>query len=98
MEIDKKEVIWEYFTADKVLSQEPCYVVQVIVTSDGVGAADITIINGYINTGEKRLVLKTADDTSNSADFPTHMYMSKGLCIDIGTNVIGVLAGYYKDK
>lgn len=98
MEIDKKEVIWEYFTADKVLSQEPCYVVKVIVTSDGVGAADITIINGYINTGEKRLVLKTTDDSSNFADFLTHMYMSKGLCIDIGTNVAGVLAGYYKDK
>lgn len=95
--IDPKKIAWEWTIADRSLSSTPCFVVKVIMVSDGVAAGDMTIRNGQNTGGEVRCVLRAGATVARQYTFSPPMYMSKGLYVDHGSNLDGALVGYIQE-
>lgn len=85
---------YKHLTGSQVISPSPTTVVSVAVTSDGGGVADITLYNGESTNDDRLIKLKAGNDSTRSIRFSFGLYLSKGLYVDVGSNVESVLIVY----
>jgi len=78
MEGDSRSVSRQWVTADAYL----------VPSAAG---ADVTLYDGENNTGDLIVTLKSAAVTGHKFKPPVPIYCRKGLYVDIGSNVTGVL-------
>ena len=63
----------------------------IILTSDGTGAADVTLYEGRDDAGKVILVLRTPTNYSYQVTFDGGFPIQDGLYVKLGSNVAGVL-------
>lgn len=83
-----------HITKSQVVSPSPVMLSYVVLTSDGGGVADITIYDGESSNDDKLVTLKAASDGTSRLRFGYDLVTRKGLYIEIGSNVEGVLVIY----
>lgn len=81
-----------------MVSNTPCTLASVMVTSDGGGIADITLYNGESDQDEKVVTIKAGSGLTESIDLPFSVYLDKGLYVSLGSNVASVLVIYHSYK
>jgi len=85
---------WERLTADDQAARGPLLFGGIILTSDGVGAADVTIYDGQEVTGGRRFSsFKVASGLTGVFTWPPLLFL-RGLYVDIGSNVADLVAIY----
>jgi len=93
---DPKRVGWKWCTVDQLVSPGPCFLLGIMLTASSAGAATATIRNGHNTGGE--IVCVVGASASWTVTFPPQspIYLDKGLFVDVGSNVTGVLVMYYQ--
>lgn len=91
---DNRYAGWERLTADEQAARGPLLFAGLILTSDGVGAADVTVYDGQEVTGGRRFSsFNAASGATEVFTFPPVRFL-RGLYIDIGSNVEDFVAFY----
>jgi len=85
-----KEISWAYVTADRVLSHGPCELLYAYLVVSA-ASTDSALYNGENTSGDKIADLKSAAVTGHELKPPAPIYCDKGLYVDVGTNVTGIL-------
>lgn len=88
--MDSKEYSWAWVTSDRQLSDGPCELLMVVLVPSAT-TIDTVIYNGDNTTGDKILQFNITVVLNWGFIPPVPIYCDKGLYIDIGTNVTGVL-------
>lgn len=78
-------------TADGLISPTPCYLFAAVISSDGQGAADADVHDGHGTTSRFQLDLFAADTLSARYRFNPPLFFSRGLYLDVGSNVESVV-------
>jgi len=92
-----KKIGWRWCTNDQLISPGPVFLLAVMLTSTGAGAATVTIRNGH-NTGDEIALVVSALANYTSPVSPVYpIYLDKGLFVDVGSNVAGALVIYYQE-
>lgn len=86
---DSKLVSWQWVIADALLAEKECELLFAYLVPSA-AAADATLYDGENTTGRLIVTLKTAAATGHKFKPPVPVYCSKGLYVDIGSNVTGV--------
>lgn len=92
---DPNWVAWEWITADRLLSNSPCYLVSAHFQAAAAGVGNTSIVNGQDTGGEVVFTFVAAASTGRALDLKVPLWLSKGLFIDVGANTQGVLVQYH---
>ena len=87
--MDSKEYSWAYATKDQVLSIRACELIYAYLIVSA-ASTDSALYNGQNTSGTKIVDLKCAVVTGHPFKPKEPIYCSKGLFVDVGTNVTGV--------
>jgi len=90
MEGEVKEYSWKFATVDMVLCNGPCEL-EYFNVAPSAGAAECALYNGVDTSGELIIPVYLAVQLNYEYNPNPPIYCSKGLFIDIGDNVTGVL-------
>jgi len=93
---DIKKIGWKWCTVDQLVSPGPVFLLAVMLTSTGAGAAQVTIRNGHNTGGEVALVVSALANYTSPVSPVYPIYLDKGLFVDVGSNVLGALVLYYQ--
>lgn len=88
--MESREVSWAWVTADRLLHQGACELIFAFLVVSA-ASSDTHLYNGENTLGEKVATLEAAVATGQPFDPPVPIYCPKGLYIDIGSSVTGVL-------
>lgn len=91
--LESKEYSWRYCTTDQILSKGPCELLYFNVCPSA-GAAECALYNGTDTSGELIIPIYLTVQLNYDYSPKQPIYCSKGLFIDIGANVTGVLVQY----
>lgn len=92
---DWQKVDWESVSIDALLFPNAAFVFSVSIHSDGGGEADAILYDGTSAvSGGKSIALFCADEEMGQLTFDPPLYFSKGIFVDIGTNVDSVLVQF----
>jgi hypothetical protein len=76
-----------YLTADQLITTLPCRLYSVTVTPDAAAVADVVLYDGEgAETGHEIATLRTASGATLQARYEG-LQLSRGLYVDIGSNV-----------
>ncbi len=85
-------VTWTRQTFDGVISRIPTLLYGIVITPDsGTNNADVTLYNGESTSDEKICQLRSGAGISSQHIFEQPIICSRGLYVDIGTNVTEVM-------
>ena len=84
-----KNVQSELFTADKLVSEKPCWLYFAQVVPSG-GTTDTYLYDGHNTSGKKVIALNSAVATVQSFSPAQPVLCKQGLYLDVGTNCSGV--------
>jgi hypothetical protein len=88
---------YKWCTESQLLTNKPCSLVGVVLTSDGTGtAADCTLYNGQDTSAQKILHLNTRPDQSRQILFSEPLDCPAGLYYEEGTTVDGCLVKWFE--
>jgi len=92
---DWKKVDWEAVSIDGLLFPNAAFVFSVSIHSDGGGEADAILYDGTsaLNT-QKGIDLYCADEEMAQLNYWPPLYFSKGIFLDVGTNVKKVIVQF----
>lgn len=85
-----KDTAWEYVTTDRELQSGHCELVFAEMEPSASGA-DVTLYDGTNTSGKKIIGLQASTKTNRPFKPKEPLYCDKGLYVDIGSNVTGVL-------
>jgi len=90
------DLSWINSSRDTRVTEEPAYLVCVIVTPDGTaGGADCTLYDGANALGKKVIRLNTTNNPSLHINFPPPgIRCDHGIFLDVGSNVVEVLVAF----
>jgi hypothetical protein len=88
--MESKEYSWAWVTADMKLTDQTAELVSAHLVVSA-ASTDSAIYNGADTNGDKILALASAAVTTLPITPPVPIYCSKGLFVDVGTNVTGIL-------
>lgn len=94
---DIRKIGWRWCTTDQLISPTPAYLLSVMLTSSGGGAAHVTIRNGHNASAEPVLKISALANYTSPVSPVYPIYLDKGLYVDLGNNVEGVLVIYYQE-
>jgi hypothetical protein len=87
---DSKAYSWAWVTGDRKLTDRESELVAAYLVVSA-ASTDSAIYNGADTSGDKILDLKSAAITNLAFEPPVPIYCSKGIFVDVGTNVSGIL-------
>jgi hypothetical protein len=90
MDCRSKEYSWAWVTGDRKLTDRPAELVAAYLVVSA-ASIDSAIYNGSDTSGDKILALESAAVTNLAFEPPVPIYCSKGIFVDIGTAVTGIL-------
>ncbi len=93
--MESKNYSWQYVTIDSQLCEGPCELVSAYLVVSA-ASTDSAIYNGMGTKGDKIVDLKSAAVTGHLFNPPVPVYCNKGLYVDVGTSVSGILVQYRK--
>lgn len=85
-----KTISWAWVTEDRLLKEGECELLYANLCPSA-ASADAMLRNGVDSSGEIIATLKTQSLTNLPLDLPEEIYLSKGLFVDVGSYVTGVL-------
>jgi len=83
--------------ADRFVTNKPCFVFMVALVAAAAGAADAFIYDGVDATGDLRITLASVLGVWLQEYYTPPQYFTKGLFIDVDTNVQVVRVRYMID-
>lgn len=92
-----------YLTADRLVTDQPCVLLSVVVTPDAQSSGDVTLYNGQgAEVGHEIVKLTTGSGETLQVCF-RGLELSRGLYVDVGSNVTCCVVewspvGYPKDE
>ncbi len=88
--MDSRSYSWAWVTSDQLLTEKPAELVSATLVPSA-ATTDSAIYNGRNASGDKVIGLKRA--TVDNLDFapPVPIYCDKGIYVDVGTSVTGIL-------
>jgi hypothetical protein len=87
---ESKKYNWAWVTVDTCLTQRPCELVYANLVVSA-GSTDSALYDGADTNGDKIVALKSAAVTNMAFQPPVPIYCKKGLFVDVGTSVTGIL-------
>lgn len=90
MDCGSKAYSWAWVTADRKLCDRPAELVAAYLVVSA-ASTDSYIYNGVDTNGDKVLALESAAVTTLPITPPVPIYCSKGIYVDVGTSVTGIL-------
>jgi hypothetical protein len=78
---------WQRITADTLLCRGPALLYGAVLTSDGVGTADVILYDGPNTSGRRLFQLLAPTTQSVPVILPAPVPLEDGLYIDVGSNV-----------
>lgn len=87
---DSKSVSRQWVTADALLAEKECELLFAYLVPSAANA-DVTLYDGENTTGSLIATLKEAAVSGHEFNPPAPIYCHKGLYVDVGSNVTGVL-------
>lgn len=81
---------WQWVTSDQVISKRPCWLHAAYLVPSGADA-DATLYDGENATEPKIITIDASSVDLTPFEPPKPVYCSRGLFVDIGSNVSGVL-------
>jgi len=88
--MDSKECSWKWITADELLSHGACELISIAQTSSD-DTSDATFYDGEDTNGKTILKLEALANRTAFAKFNVPIYCRRGLYVDVGSNVTGIL-------
>jgi hypothetical protein len=95
--VEAKQISWRWCTIDQILSPGPCWLIWAYLVVSA-ASADTHLYNGLNPTADKVVTLESADVTGHEFTPPQPLYCSKGLYIDVGAAVTGVLVAWESEE
>ena len=89
-----KQVAVEYFTADRLLCNTPCFVFSVLATGYKDDNGEIKVYDGQSASGNPKYHIRTAARVSFFVAFNPPVYFAKGLYVDITDKCDAVTVQY----
>lgn len=86
--MDSKECLWEFVTADRCLTRNPCELLFAQLVPSGT-TTTTSIYNGVDTNGQKIIQLNASTATNKTFRPGVPVYCERGLYIDIGSSVTG---------
>jgi hypothetical protein len=93
-----KAIVTERVTADGCICESPAFIFHLAIASDSNGAATATIYNGSSPKAEQKIDMTTIDDYYSQHDYWPPMFFSRGIYVDVGSNVSSVIVRYHSHK
>jgi hypothetical protein len=90
MEGDSRSVSRQWVTADALLAEKECELLFGYLVPSAANA-DVSLYDGENTTGELIAMLKSAAITGHKFKPPVPVHCRKGLYVDVGSNVTGIL-------
>lgn len=91
--MEKSYPAWQWVTADRIVSHEPCELLFAYLVPSAAGA-DASLYDGYSTGGKLIATLEQAAKTSHPFRPPEPVFCAQGLFADIGTSVTGLFVMY----
>lgn len=88
--MDSEKYSWAWVTADRLLSTGPCELVSAYLVVSA-ASTDTHLYDGANTNGDKIVTLESAVATGHLFNPPVPLYCRRGLYVDVGTSVTGVL-------
>lgn len=88
--MDSREYSWAWVTSDQLLSHGPCDLISAYLVVSA-ASTDTHLYDGENTRGSKIATLESAAVTGHHFKPPVPIYCRRGLYLDVGTNVTGVL-------
>jgi hypothetical protein len=90
MEGDSRSVSRQWVTADALLAEKECELLFGYLVPSAANA-DVSLYDGENTTGSLIATLKAAAVSGHPFEPPVPVYCRKGLYVDVGSNVTGIL-------
>ena len=87
---NSKDYSWAWVTGDRKLTDQVSELIAAYLVVSA-ASTDSAIYNGSDTSGDKILALESAAITNLPFEPPVPIYCSKGLFVDVGTSVTGIL-------
>jgi hypothetical protein len=87
---DSKKYSWAWVTGDRKLTDRECELVAAYLVVSA-ASTDSHLYNGIDTNGDKIVTLEAAVATTQPFEPPVPIYCSKGIFVDVGTSVTGIL-------
>ena len=91
--MESKDVQWRFCTTDQLLSYGPCELVYANLVVSA-ASTDSYLYDGENASGTRIVPLVSAAVTNMPFAPPVPIYCRKGLYVDVGTNVTGILVAW----
>lgn len=93
-----ESLCWEFrvMTADGVVCNEPGFLGSIVLTPSSSGAATALLYNGFSTSDELLMPLSTITSYSKDISLITPIPFTKGLYVDIGSNVTGLFLQFVR--
>lgn len=93
MDSDARDFAWRFVTEDSLLSTKECDLLYANLAPSA-SAADVTIYDGINTLGVKVVALQASTKTNLEFRPRKSIYCRRGLYIDVGSNVTGLLVQF----
>lgn len=93
-----RDIVSLSVTTDTIICPGTCYLFHASIESDGGGEADAVLYNGHSSNSPYALHIDCADEESYGEPYFPPKYFSRGLFIDVGSNVAGVTVDFLPVK
>jgi hypothetical protein len=90
MDYDSRQISRQWVTADALLAEKECELVYAYLTPSTANA-DVSLYDGENTSGDLVATLKEAAVSGHEFQPPVPIHCRKGLYVDVGSNVTGVL-------
>jgi hypothetical protein len=90
MELESKAYSWAWVTEDRKLTDRECELISAHLVVSA-ASTDSALYNGPDANGDKIIALEAAAATLKSFNPRVPIYCNKGLFVDVGTSVTGIL-------
>lgn len=90
MERESRDYSWAWVTSDQVLAHGPCELLWAYLVVSA-ASTDSYLYDGESSAEKLVTALEAAAATGHSFKPPVPVYCHKGLFVDVGTNVTGIL-------
>jgi len=98
MFLKPESVYWVWVTTDSVIMTEAGYVLYIALQSDAAGASAVGLYDGIDSSGDLIDLIRANQYNRTKINYSIPRAVKKGLFLDLGANVEGVLVGFtYED-
>lgn len=93
-----KELVSDLVTADKKVSNRPCFLYGCSLVAGTGGAATAVIRDGHETTSEGVIDLAALTSSYDTRKFDPPLYLKRGMFVDVGSNVTSVFVHFMPVK